>query len=159
MNNNNRCRCINNCTSPLVNENERIKSLKPALLMSLFILMVIIFLDYYLFETYIYYYLSLIVLPIFLMILKRFYFIYTFYSVFFIFLVIPKIINDLGTYFQVETITTTRKVIFCLKLLCLILLCMVYYIVFLYYKELKYLYIKEKKNIPGNMLINGDENI
>ena len=145
---------MDNCCSPKVNENNRIQSLKPMLLISLIILTVIIFLDYFIFETTIYFYLSLIVLPIFLMALKRLYYFYTIYSFFFIFLVIPKILNDLGTYFQVETITLTRMVIFCLKILCLILLLMVYYIFFQYYKELKYLYIKQKETDPQNSFLN-----
>ena len=145
---------LRNCCSPKVHENKRIQSLKPMLLISLIILTVIIFLDYFIFETTIYFYLSLIVLPIFLMALKRLYYFYTIYSFFFIFLVIPKILNDLGTYFQVETITLTRMVIFCLKILCLILLLMVYYIFFQYYKELKYLYIKQKETDPQNSFLN-----
>ena len=145
---------LRNCCSPKVDENKRIQSLKPMLLISLIILTVIIFLDYFIFETTIYFYLSLIVLPIFLMALKRLYYFYTIYSFFFIFLVIPKILNDLGTYFQVETITLTRMVIFCLKILCLILLLMVYYIFFQYYKELKYLYIKQKETDPQNSFLN-----
>ena len=152
---NNRLNFVN-CISPLVNENERVKSLKPLLLISLFILIIIIFLDYFYFDTSIYIYLSLVILPIFLMVLKRFYYFYTFYSILFIFCVIPKIINDLGTYFQVETITTTRKVTFCLKFFCLVLLIVVYYIFFLFYKELKFLYIKEKLSIQDNRIINDD---
>ena len=145
---------LRNCCSPKVDENKRIQSLKPMLLISLIILTVIIFLDYFIFETAIYFYLSLIVLPIFLMVLKRLYFFYTIYSFFFIFLVIPKILNDLGTYFQVETITLMRVVIFCLKIVCLILLLMIYYIFFQYYKELKYLYIKQKETESQNSFLN-----
>ena len=145
---------LRNCCSPKVDENKRIQSLKPMLLISLVILTVIIFLDYFIFETTIYFYISLIVLPIFLMVLKRLYYFYTIYSFFFIFLVIPKILNDLGTYFQVETITLMRKVIFCLKILCLILLLMIYYIFFQYYKELKYLYIKQKETESQNSFLN-----
>ena len=141
---------LRSCFSPKVNENERIQSLKPMLLISLIILTIILLLDYFIFETSIYFYLSLIVLPIFLMVLKRFYYIYTLYSIFFIFLVIPKILNDLGTYFQVESITTMGIVIFSLKLCCLILLLIIYYIFFQYYKELKYLYIKEIKQKETN---------
>ena len=145
---------LRNCCSPKVDENKRIQSLKPMLLISLIILTVIIFLDYFIFETAIYFYLSLIVLPIFLMVLKRLYFFYTIYSFFFIFLVIPKILNDLGTYFQVETITLMRVVIFCLKIVCLILLLMIYYIFFQYYKELKYLYLKQKETESQNSFLN-----
>ena len=134
----------------MVNENKRIESLKPMILISLFIIMIIIFIDYFVFETTIYIYLSLVVFPIFLMILKRFYYIFTIYSIFFIFLIIPEIINDLGTYFQVEIITTTRIFTLCLKFFCLILLLMVYYIFFQYYKELKYLYLVQ--NQPNRLL-------
>ena len=145
---------MDNCCSPKVNENNRIQSLKPMLLISLFILAIIIFLDYFVFETTIYLYLSLIIIPIFLMVLKRFYCFYTLFSILFIFLVIPKILNDLGTYFQVEMLTTTRIFIFCFKLLCLILLLMIYYIFFQYYKELKYMYLKEKDIVLQNMILN-----
>ena len=134
----------------MVNENKRIESLKPMILNSLFIIMIIIFIDYFVFETTIYIYLSLVVFPIFLMILKRFYYIFTIYSIFFIFLIIPEIINDLGTYFQVEIITITRIFTLCLKFFCLILLLMVYYIFFQYYKELKYLYLVQ--NQPNRLL-------
>ena len=143
---------LRNCCEPLINENKRIDGLKPMIIISLLLIVGIVFLDYFIFETTIYIYLSLIVLPIFIMILKRFYYIYTIYSIVFIFLVLPKIINDLGTYFQVETITTTRIVIFCLKCFCLILLFMIYFIFFQYYKELKFIYIQENQIYTNNLL-------
>ena len=150
--NNNRQNAINSICSPLVNENESILKLKPMLLLSLLVLLFIIFLDFFLFETEVYIYLSLVVFPIFLMVIKRFYFIFTIYSVVFILFVIPKFINDLGTYFQVEMFTTKRIIEFIMKSVCLILLLIVYYTFFLYYKELKYLYIKQA-NISNNHLL------
>ena len=143
---------ITTCCSPIVNENERIQKLKPMIIISLFTLIIIIFLDYFLFETVIYIYLSLIVFPIFLMAVKRYYFFFTLYSFFFIFIAIPKMLNDLGTYFQVEVITTMRIIIFFMKLFCLILLIMIYYIFFLYYKELKYLFLKQRNDLHNQIL-------
>ena len=143
---------INYCFSPIINENARIQSLKPSLLISLLVLTCVILLDYFILETSIYTYLSMLVLPIFIMVLKRFYYIFTIFSLIFIIFVIPKIINDLGTFFQIEIVTTMTIIIFCLKIICLILLLMVYYVFFQYYKELKYIYIKDVmtniKNIP-----------
>ena len=143
---------ITTCCSPLVNENDRIQKLKPMILISLFTLIIIIFLDYFLFETVIYIYLSLIVLPIFLMAVKRFYFFFTLYSFFFIFIAIPKMLNDLGTYFQVEVITTMRIIVFIMKLFCFIILIMIYYVFFLYYKELKYLFLKQRNDLHKQIL-------
>ena len=143
---------IANCCLPLVNENDRIQKLKPMIIISLFTLIIIIFLDYFLFETVIYVYLSLVVFPIFLMAVKRFYFFFTLYSFFFIFIAIPKMLNDLGTYFQVEVITTMRIIIFFMKIFCFLLLIMIYYTFFLYYKELKYLFLKQRSDLHNQIL-------
>jgi len=143
---------IANCCLPLVNENDRIQKLKPMIIISLFTLIIIIFLDYFLFETVIYAYLSLVVFPIFLMAVKRFYFFFTLYSFFFIFIAIPKMLNDLGTYFQVEVITTMRIIIFFMKIFCFLLLIMIYYTFFLYYKELKYLFLKQRSDLHNQIL-------
>ena len=128
---------------PVVDENDRIIGLKPMLLLSCLLLSVIIFIYYYIFDTYIYLYLFLLLLSFFVMVVKRHYYAFTLYTISFIFIVIPKLLNDLGTYFQVETITTTRIFIFCFKFFCFVLLWIIYYIFFHYYKELRYLYIKE----------------
>ena len=149
---NNRENFVKKCCEPIVKENERIGQLKCLLIISLVIIITIMFLDYFVFETTIYIYLSLIVFPIFLMVLKRFYYIYTIYTLAFIIFIFPKIINDLGAYFQVETMTTTRKFILCLKIFCLILLLMVHYIFFQYYKELKFLYIRNKQAFKKRLI-------
>ena len=154
----NRRNFFSKCCEPIVNENDRIEKLKPLLIISLIIIMTIIFLDFLVFETTIYICLSLIILPIFLMILKRFYYMYTIYTFVFIIFIIPKIINDLGTYFQVETMTTTRKFILCLKIFCLISLLIVYYIFFLYYKELKFLYIRQKQAFKKRLIDENNDN-
>ena len=149
---------IKNCFSPLVNENNSIQSLKPMMVLSLFLLTCIILLDYFVFETTNYIYLSLLTFPIFLLILKRFYYIFTIFSMIFIIFVIPKIINDLGHFFQAEIITTTSIVIFIMKFICFILLLMIYYIFFQYYKELRYLYLKEIIKYQQNTTTTVDEN-
>ena len=155
---NNRENFFKRCCEPIVNENDRIEKLKSLLIISLIIIITIVFLDYFVFETTIYIYLSLIVFPIFLMILKRFYYIYTIYTLAFIIFIFPKIINDLGTYFQVETMTTTRKFILCLKIFCLILLLMIHYIFFQYYKELKFLYIRNKQAFKKRFIDESTDN-
>ena len=149
---------VTNCFSPLVNENDRIQNLKPMLILSLFLLTSIILLDYFIFETTNYIYLSLLTFPIFILILKRFYYIFTIFSMIFIIFVLPKIINDLGHFFQAEIITTMSIVIFSMKFVCFILLLMIYYIFFQYYKELRYLYVKEKMNIQQNTTTSVDDN-
>ena len=154
---NNRENFFIKCFEPTVNENENIKKLKPLLIISLFIILTIVFLDFFVFETTIYIYLSLIILPIFLIVLKRFYYIFTIYTLIFIIFIIPKIINDLGAYFQVELMTTTRKFILCLKIFCFILLLVVYYIFFQYYKELKFLYIEQKQSILKRLIEESNE--
>ena len=132
------------CCIPLVNENETIKKLKPFLLLSLLFLLIIIFLDYFLFETNIYVYLSFSIFPIFILAVKRYYFMYTLNMIYFLFIIFPKIINDIGTYFQIEILTSATIIILLLKIFCLILLIMIQYFFFLYYKELKYQWIIER---------------
>ena len=129
---------------PLVDENNKIKKLKPFLVISLLILFIVIILDFFLFETNIYIYLSFCIFPIFLLALKRFYFIYTINIIYFIFVIFPKIVNDIGKYFQFEILTSYTIITILLKILCLILLIMSQYFFFLYYKELKYQYIMER---------------
>ena len=134
------------CCVPLVNENEKIKKLKPFLMLSLLILLIVIFLDFFLFETNIYIYLSFSIFPIFILVIKRFYFMYTINMIYFVFVVFPKMINDIFRFLQIEILTSATIIILFLKLFCVILITMSQYFFFLYYKELKYLYILERPN-------------
>ena len=129
---------------PFVNENNQIKKLKPFLVISLLIIFIVIILDFFLFEANIYVYLSISIIPIFILILKRFYFIYTINIIYFIFIIFPKIINEIGKYFQFEILTSYTIITILLKIFCFILLIISQYFFFLYYKELKYQYIMER---------------
>ena len=141
---NNGMKIFNCCCVPLVNENKRIKKLKPFLMSSLAILMLVIFLDFFLFETDIYIYTSFSIFPLFILIVKRYYYFYTINCIYFLFVVFPKIINDIGTYFQSEILSSANKVILCLKIFCFLLLILANYFFFIYYKELKFQFIIEK---------------
>ena len=152
--NNERHNILYCCCIPLVNENKRIQKLKPFLLASLLILAIVICLDFFLFDTYIYIYISFSIFPIFILIVKRFYFMYTINIIYFIFLIFPKIINDIGNYFQLEILTSATIIIICLKIFCLILLILVQYFFFIYYKELKYQFIIQR---PNQKHINTDD--
>ena len=132
------------CCGPLVNENTKIHKLKPFLLASLLILLMVICFDYFIFETKIYIYVSISILPFFILIVKRFYYMYTINIVYFIIFLFPKIINDIGTYFQINIRTSSKIIILCFKIFCLILLILVQYFFFIYYKELKYQFIIER---------------
>ena len=134
------------CCSPLVDENYGIKKLKPFLLASILILLIVICFDFFLFETNIYIYISFSVFPIFILVVKRFYYLYTINLIYFSFLIFPKIINDIGTYFQIEILTPVKIIILCLKIFCLILLILVQYFFFTYYKELKFQYLIQRPN-------------
>ena len=143
------------CCVPLVNENDGIKKLKPFLLASILILLIVICLDFFLFETNIYIYISFSIFPIFILVVKRYYYIYTINIIYFVFLIFPKITNDIGTYFQIEILTPAKKIILCLKIFCLILLILVQYFFFIYYKELKFQYLIER---PGQKYMNYENN-
>ena len=132
------------CCVPLVNENRKINKLKPFLLASILILLMVICFDYFIFETKLYIYVSVSVLPFFILIVKRFYFMYTINFVYFIFFIFRKLLNDIGTYFQIDILTSSKIIILCLKIFCLILLILVQYFFFIYYKELKYQFIVER---------------
>ena len=79
---------------------------------------------------------------------------YTINIIYFIFLIFPKIINDIGNYFQLEILTSATIIIICLKIFCLILLILVQYFFFIYYKELKYQFIIQR---PNQKHINTDD--
>lgn len=141
---NNQRRILYFCCVPLVNENEKINKLKPFLLASLLILLIVICLDYFIFETKIYIYISISIFPFFILIVKRFYYMYTINIVYFIFMIFPKIINDIGSYFQIGIRTSSKIIILCLKIFCFILLILVQYFFYIYYKELRYQFIIER---------------
>ena len=132
------------CCAPLVNENIKIIKLKPFLLASIFILLMVICFDYFIFETKLYIYVSISIFPLFILIVKRFYYMYTINFVYFIFFIFPKLLNDIGTYFQIDILTSSKIILLCLKIFCLILLLLVQYFFFIYYKELKYQFISER---------------
>ena len=69
---------------------------------------------------------------------------YTINFVYFIFFIFPKLLNDIGTYFQIDILTSSKIILLCLKIFCLILLLLVQYFFFIYYKELKYQFIFER---------------
>ena len=105
--------------------------------------MVICF-DYFIFETKLYIYVSISIFPLFILIVKRFYYMYTINFVYFIFFIFPKLLNDIGTYFQIDILTSSKIILLCLKIFCLILLLLVQYFFFIYYKEMKYQFISER---------------
>ena len=146
------------CCVPLVNDNEKITKLKPFLFLSLLILVIVVFLDFFLFETNIYYYLSFSIFPIFILVLKRFYFMYTINIIYFIVVVFPKMINDIFRFFQIEILTPNTIIILFLKFFCFILVIMAQYFFFLYYKELKFQYIIERPNKRHIIRENDDNN-
>ena len=141
------------CCAPLVNENRKVIKLKPFLLASLLILLMVICLDYFIFETKLYIYVSISIFPLFILIVKRFYYMYTINFVYFIFFIFPNLLNDIGTYFQIDILTPSKIIILCLKIFCLILLILVQFFFFIYYKELKYQFITER---PGEMHLNDE---
>ena len=78
---------------------------------------------------------------------------YTINFVYFIFFIFPKLLNDIGTYFQIDILTSSKIILLCLKIFCLILLLLVQYFFFIYYKELKYQFIFER---PEEKYLNED---
>ena len=77
--------------------------------------------------------------------------------IYYVFVIFPKMINDIFRFLQVEILTSATIIILFLKFFCVILITMVQYFFFLYYKELKYQYILERPNKGYVIKDNNDE--
>ena len=129
--------------SAVVHENERIQKLKPMLIISIFFISIYIICDYFVFETLLYIYIFLLIITICVYVIKRFYMIFYLYTLIYLLLVVPKMISNLGILLQVDNFSQKLKFYFCLQLLGFLIFLIIFYIYFLFYRELRFLYIKQ----------------